>query len=121
MSAPHRLLLVDDETDFIAALAERLELRGYGTLTADTGQQALDLLAHEAVDVVVIDMMMPGLSGLQTLERIRQTWPSLPVLLLSGNANQTDADEVLRHGKTAVLVKPVELKVLLEALHTLTT
>ena len=119
MSDSLNLLLVDDEEDFVQTLAERLDLRGHTVGVVHNGEDALEFLTKTPVDAVVMDMMMPGLSGLETLHRIREDRPDLPVVLLSGNTAEAEAEKARGYGAIS-LVKPVDLQVLLDALQTLT-
>ena len=116
MSAPS-LLLVDDEVEFVETLAERLELRGHSAAVVHNGMDALAFLEKNQVDAVVRDMVMPGLSGRETLQRIRKNRPNLPVVLLSGNVAE-DEEEAFP-GPSAALHKPVNLERLLETLRAL--
>ncbi|MPZ48642.1 MAG: response regulator [Dehalococcoidia bacterium] len=85
------VLVVDDEPDIVALMRDFLEAEGYGVLTAGDGETALNLLEREQIDCVLLDIMMPGLSGFDVVRRIRKDG-ELPVLLLS--AKQEDADKI---------------------------
>ena len=76
-----KVLLVDDEEDFVSALAERLQLRGMDVQFTLDGESALSLIETCLPDVVVLDVMMPGLSGADVLQRIQARHPKMPVLL----------------------------------------
>jgi len=78
-----RLLIVDDEADFRAALARRLEKRGAVVTQAANGEEALASLAKESVDVVLLDVRMPGMDGLEALVRIRAIQPDVPIILFT--------------------------------------
>ena len=80
-------LLVDDEVDFVASLGQRLELRGLPTLTATSGPDALEILRGQPVDVVVLDVRMPGMDGIETLRRIKEAHPLVEVVMLTGHAD----------------------------------
>jgi signal transduction histidine kinase len=108
-----RLLLVDDEADFRHALQQRLSLRGMAVREAGGGQEALEFLAQEKADVVVLDVRMPGMSGLAVLERIRQDHPETEVIMLTGHASAADGVQGIKAGAFDYLTKPVELDHLL--------
>jgi two-component system C4-dicarboxylate transport response regulator DctD len=113
MSAPKaaiRLLMVDDERDFLSAVAPGLERRGFEVKTAENGRTALDLLAREAFDVVVLDVKMPGLDGISVFRRISELAPQLPVIMLTGHGNIQDAFETSRQGVYEYLTKPCRVE-----------
>ena len=109
-----RVLLVDDEIDFLTSLGQRLELRGLPTLTAANGPDALAILDQEPVDVVVLDVRMPGMDGIEILHRIKDTHPRVEVVMLTGHADLESALEGMRFGFFDYLTKPVQLPQLLE-------
>ena len=78
-----RVLLVDDEVDFITSLAQRLEIREVPTVTAASGEEALEVLDEQKVDVVVLDVRMPGMDGIETLQRIKENHPRVEVVMLT--------------------------------------
>jgi DNA-binding response OmpR family regulator len=101
-----RILLVDDEKTFVASNAKMLRNRGYDVLTAFDGQAALDILAENDIDVVVLDVKMPGMDGLSVLTKIRTGFPLVEVILLSGHASFEAAVEGLKIGAGDYLMKP---------------
>ena len=105
-----KILLIDDEEEFANTLAERLELRGYQTRTAVCGEDGLNLLAGEAFDIAVLDLMMPGMSGLDTLRRIKTDKPDMPVVLLTGHGSTREGMEGMRLGAFDYLMKPLDIK-----------
>ncbi len=105
-----KVLLVDDEEDFVSTLAERLALRGVKTRTAFNGEQALREVATDPPDIVVLDVMMPGMSGIDVLERIKADHPNLPVILLTGIGSAKDGVEGMRLGAFDYLMKPLQLE-----------
>jgi DNA-binding NtrC family response regulator len=107
---PIRVLLVDDEKELLESLRPVLERRHMQVLTAADGQQALDLLADCAVDVVVLDVKMPGLDGLEVLRRIKQDQPLLEVILLTGHPTLTTAVQGVKQGARDYLVKPPDIE-----------
>ncbi len=111
-----RVLLIDDENEFVDTLAERLELRGYKPSIAYGGQAALEALRAEKPDVVVLDMLMPGMSGEETLRRLKDMCPDLPVIVLSGHGMVKDGSAGTADQAFACLTKPLALSALLETL-----
>ena len=101
-----RVLLVDDEPVFVDTMSKVLKARGYGVGTAAGGVEALEELLFNRYDVVVLDLRMPGMDGIATLERIRKRDPLLPVILLSGHADMSKAVEAMQHGAVDYMVKP---------------
>lgn len=109
-----KVLLVDDEKEFVTTLSERLHLRGVQSQTAFDGQEALRLIEENPPQVVVLDMMMPGMGGLEVLERIRRWYPDIPVILLTGHSSTKDGMKGMRLGAFDYLVKPLNIGELIE-------
>ena len=109
-----KLLLVDDEMEFVSTLTERLCLRGFDATMALSGEQALRLIASDPPQVVVLDAMMPGSKGLDVLKRMKQEYPKIQVILLSGNLSTTDGAEGMRLGAFEYLFKPLSIDELIE-------
>jgi DNA-binding NtrC family response regulator len=105
-----KVLLVDDEEDFVSTLAERLALRGVEARTAFNGEQALKAVATDPPQVVVLDVMMPGMSGLEVLKRIKEDFPALPVILLTGIGSAKEGVDGIRLGAFDYLMKPLQLE-----------
>jgi two-component system, OmpR family, response regulator CpxR len=105
-----RVLLVDDEKEFVDALAERLEIRDFEITKAFDGDEALERVANTDVDVVVLDVLMPGKDGLTTLREIKKAKPLVEVIMLTGNATVPSAIEGLQSGAYDFLMKPTETK-----------
>ena len=103
------VLLVDDETDFLAALTKRLTARKFNVLCADNGHKALDLLAQEKVDVVVLDVKMPGMDGIETITRIKKVSPLVEVIMLTGHASLETSIEGMALGAFDYMLKPVAI------------
>ena len=112
-----RVLLVDDEEEFVETLAERMRTRGMEVATTNSGADALDLVDHEDFDVVVLDLKMPGIDGLEALKRIKGRRPDIQVVLLTGYATVEKGVEAIKHGALEFLEKPVDLASLTEAIH----
>jgi DNA-binding response OmpR family regulator len=112
--AKWKVLLVDDEEEFASTLAERLRLRGIDAVTANDGEEALGLLEVELPQVVVLDMMMPGLGGIEVLRLIKRDYPQLPVIMLTGRGSTKDGIEGMRLGAFDYLMKPLKIEDLLQ-------
>lgn len=108
-----RVLLVDDEPDFLRTLSKRLSLRKLHVLTADSGEQALKVLDAEGVDVVVLDVKMPGMDGIATIRAIKDKNPLVEVIMLTGHANLEASLEGMELGAFDYLLKPAEVDQLL--------
>ncbi|MBU0986876.1 MAG: response regulator, partial [Proteobacteria bacterium] len=108
-----RLLLVDDEADFRQAIARRLAKRGLVPEQAQSGQECLTVLAKKSMDVVVLDVKMPGMDGIETLGHIKNKHPKTEVILLTGQATTQDGVEGIKAGAFDYLTKPIELDHLL--------
>src|SRR5690349_18455523 len=116
---PHKidLLLVDDDTDFRESVARRFMRRGFQVHEATHGEQALQLATMRQFDVVVLDMVMPGLSGVQVLEQLKLTNPESEVIMLTGQGTIETAVRAMKLGAYDFLTKPfplAELEVLIE-------
>jgi len=109
-----RVLLVDDEPLFLESMGKVLKLRGYQVGAVTGGVEALEELRFGRYDVVVLDLRMPGLDGIATLERIRKQDAFLPVILLSGHADMSKAVEAMQHGAVDYLLKPAPVEKLCE-------
>ncbi|MFH2092484.1 MAG: response regulator [Pseudomonadota bacterium] len=107
------ILLIDDEIEFISTLAERLELRGYTAKTAEDGESGISMLTNESFDMIILDLMMPGLNGLDTLRQIKTIDPCIPVILLTGHGSTKDGMEGMRIGAYDFLIKPIDINELL--------
>ena len=108
-----RVLLVDDEAEFIETLGKRLSRRGLTVHLANSGQQALELIPDTELDVVVLDVKMPGMDGIEALQKIKALKPELEVLMLTAHANVEVAMRGMELGAFDYLMKPVELDELL--------
>ncbi|PKN09955.1 MAG: response regulator [Deltaproteobacteria bacterium HGW-Deltaproteobacteria-8] len=109
-----KILLVDDEREFITTLAERLELRGIPARVCFDGESALEAIAAEEPHVVVLDVLMPGIKGLEVLERVKRTNPGVQVLLLTGHGSTRDGIEGMRLGAYDYMMKPLNIDTLIE-------
>jgi DNA-binding NtrC family response regulator len=108
-----KLLLVDDEEQFRQTLGKRLNEYGYDVEGVGTGMEALELLGKKPIDVVVLDIRMPGLSGIETLTEIRNKNIGVEVILLTGHSDVPSAVEGMRLGAFDYLMKPHDFQSLL--------
>jgi len=115
-SAPGALkvLFVDDEEDFVRTMAERLEMREVGSEVALDGNQALQMLENEIPDVMVLDLRMPGLDGMEVLRRVKKMYPQIEVIILTGHGSESDEQEARRLGAFDYLRKPVDINDLMK-------
>jgi DNA-binding NtrC family response regulator len=114
------VLLVDDKEEFISALAERLILHGMEVETATNGEDALAMVQEKTIDVVVLDVIMPGMSGLEILKRVKKTHPDIQVILLTGHGSTKEGIEGMHLGAFDFLTKPVDLEELIAKMKTST-
>jgi len=101
------ILVVDDESNIRRMVSRLLESEGYRTREAVDGRAALDEVESEEPDIILLDLAMPELDGLATLERLRSGWPSLPVVMMSGQATLTDAVQATKLGAFHFIEKPL--------------
>jgi DNA-binding NtrC family response regulator len=109
-----KILLVDDEHEFITTLAERLELRGIAARVVFDGESALLAVAQDEPHVMVLDVLMPGIKGLEVLERVKRSNPRVQVLLLTGHGSTRDGIEGMRLGAFDYMMKPLNIDTLIE-------
>jgi DNA-binding NtrC family response regulator len=109
-----KVLLVDDEEDYVRTMAERLEIREMGSEVALNGEQALAMLEEELPDVMVLDLKMPGMGGMAVLERVKREFPQLQVIIMTGHGSEKEEVEARRLGAFDYLTKPVDIKDLME-------
>ena len=105
---PTNILLVDDEKDFVEILAMRLEEAGEKVTPAYDGQMCLDILDKEPIDVVILDIKMPGMDGINTLHKIKIMQPLVEVILLTGHGSTETAIEGMKLGAFDYLLKPAD-------------
>jgi len=107
-----KILLVDDEADFLEALSERMRLRGMDVATSASAQEALEAVEEGTFDAVVLDLMMPGMDGLEALRILKQKDPKLQVILLTGHASVEKGVEAMKRGAMDLLEKPADIETL---------
>ncbi|RJP67050.1 MAG: response regulator [Candidatus Abyssobacteria bacterium SURF_17] len=109
-----KILLVDDEEEFILILSERMKSRGMSVETAESGPAAIKKAEKQDFDAVILDMMMPGMDGIETLKRLREVNPNLQVIMLTGHATLPNAVEAVKLGAADFLEKPANIATLIE-------
>lgn len=113
---PSRVLLVDDEKQFVQTLSERLQLRNMGTAVAYDGESALKQIERDEPEVMVLDLMMPGINGFEVLKQVKQNRPEVEVIVLTGHGSDQDEETCMNLGAFAYLHKPVDIEVLSQKL-----
>ncbi len=112
---PH-VLVVDDEKEFADTLAKRLGLRDFKTAVAYSGQEALTLIDKTNIDLVILDVLMPGMDGCDTLAHIKASHPLIQVLMLTGEATVERAIAGMKAGALDFLMKPCDIEMISEKL-----
>jgi DNA-binding NtrC family response regulator len=113
MSGPD-VLLVDDEVEFVELLAERLGARGLRVETANSGPAAVARAEEKTFDAIILDLAMPGMNGIETLQRLRATNPDLQIILLTGHATIDTSVTAMKLGAVDILEKPADLATLVK-------
>ncbi|MBI9082935.1 MAG: response regulator [Desulfobacterales bacterium] len=111
-----KLLLVDDEREFVHTLSERLQMRDMDSAVTYDGESALDMVADDEPEVMILDLKMPGIDGIEVLRKVKQTRPAIEVIILTGHGSETDRETCMALGAFAYLQKPVDIDVLTETL-----
>lgn len=109
-----KMMLVDDEERFLATTQKLLSKKGYDVLTAASGLEALEILEKKIIHVVILDVKMPGMDGIQTLKEIKSRFPLVEVIMLTGHATVESAVDGLKSGATDYLMKPTGLDELIQ-------
>ena len=105
---PARVLVVDDEKDFVEMFALRLEGQGEKVSTAHSGKEALKVLENKIIDVVILDIRMPGMDGIDTLKQIKKLYPIVEVIMLTGHGSTQTAVEGMKLGAFDYMIKPAD-------------
>jgi DNA-binding NtrC family response regulator len=113
-SAQRRILVVDDDESVLAGLVATLERDGHAVAVAQTGDAAFEALARTTFDLVITDLKMPGVSGLEVVDRVCKTHAAAKVVVISGYPTRTAAEEAMRRGADDFLLKPVHSSRLLQ-------
>jgi DNA-binding NtrC family response regulator len=107
---PAKVLIVDDEKDFVEMFSLRLETQGEKVSTAFSGKEALAVLEKAPIDVVILDIRMPGMDGIDTLKQIKKLYPIVEVILLTGHGSTETAVEGMKLGAFDYLMKPADFE-----------
>ncbi len=113
---PSKVLLVDDEREFVQTLSERLIMRDMGSAVAYDGESALNLIAEDEPEVIIVDLKMPGVDGLEVLRKVKETRPEIEVIILTGHGHEEDRQLCMDLGAFAYLQKPLDINVLSETI-----
>lgn len=111
------VLIVDDEEVFAKTLAERLNMRDYKIAVAFNGKDAIDQIGKQNLDVVILDVSMPGMDGVEALREIKKIKPLTEVIMLTGNATIETAIEGMKLGALDYLMKPCDMEDLMEKIN----
>ncbi len=107
---PYKIMVIDDEPEICNILKEFLEGLGYQVLTAQSGPEGLNLISQNVVDVLILDLNMPGMHGLDVLKKVKHTYPDISVIILTGFPSIDTAVESMKLGAYDYLVKPIDFK-----------
>jgi len=113
---PSKVLLVDDERDFVQTLSERLIMRDMGSAVAYDGESALNMIKDEEPEVMILDLRMPGIDGIEVLRQVKSSNPDIEVIVLTGHGTEKDKETCMALGAFAFLQKPVDIQVLSQTL-----
>jgi DNA-binding response OmpR family regulator len=116
MNREMKVLLVDDEEEFVKTLAERIEMREVKSGVALNGEEALKAMDEDLPDVMVLDLKMPGIDGLEVLRRAKKAYPGVQIIMLTGHGSEKDEKEARRLGVFEYLQKPVEFEKLMRTI-----
>jgi len=103
------VLLVDDEEEFVTTLSERIQMRNFISSVAFTGEQALQIVEEQVPDVMILDLKMPGIDGMEVIRRMKKTCPTVKIIILTGHGSEKDKEEALSLGAFGYLQKPVQI------------
>ena len=109
-----KALLVDDEQDLAATLTKRLKIRGIDAYYTTSGQKALEQLKNQTFDIAIVDLKMPGLSGIEFMKKVRQNDKKIKFIFVSGHSSKQEAEEGLKEGAFDFLLKPVDIDILVQ-------
>ncbi len=111
------VLLIDDDEEFLELLSERLETRGMRVITALSGQEALGMVQRLEFDIIVIDLSMPGMNGIETLKKIKKLHPHTETIMLTGHASLQSGIEAMKSGAEDYLEKPADIEMLTQKIN----
>ncbi|RJP19740.1 MAG: response regulator [Candidatus Omnitrophota bacterium] len=109
-----KVLLIDDEAELVFTLAERLVIRGIDAAAVTNGEAALKILEQKEFDVVLADVKMPGLGGIDLTKKIKKEHPHTQIILMTGRGSEEESTQGLREGAFDYLLKPVDINILID-------
>jgi DNA-binding NtrC family response regulator len=109
-----RVLLVDDEEEYLEIMSERMRARDIEVTTSTSAREALDMIATESFDAVIMDFMMPEMNGIEALKAIKEKNPEMQIILLTGHATVEKTVEAMKAGAMDLIEKPADLDALSE-------
>lgn len=109
-----KILLVDDEVDFVNTLAKRLQMRDLKTDAVYSGEQAVSFVKEQEPDVMVLDLRMPGMDGIEALRQIKKAYPNTQVIILTAHGTEKEKEEAEKLGVFDFLKKPVDIGTLMD-------
>ena len=115
-NTPSKVLLVDDEREFVQTLSERLQLRDMGSAVVFSGESALEVVKDDEPEVMLLDLKMPGIDGIEVLRKVKETKPEIEIIILTGHGSEDDRKICMELGAFAYLHKPVDINLLSETL-----
>ncbi len=113
---PSKVLLVDDEIEYVHTLSERLKTRQFDSSIVYDGEEALDVVNEEEPDVMILDLKMPGIDGIEVLRKVKKTNPNIEVIIVTGHGSVKEKELATELGAFAYLEKPVDIEVLTQAM-----
>ena len=111
-----KILLVDDEEEFVKALSERMQMRNLLADVALSGEEAMNTMDENLPDVMVLDLKMPGMDGMEVLRRAKKAYPGVQIIMLTGHGSEKDEQEARRLGVFEYLHKPVAIEKLMKTI-----
>ena len=109
-----KVLLVDEEEEFVRTLSERIQLRDIGSKVVLDGEKAVESLEEEIPDVMVLDLKMPGMNGIEVLKKVKEAYPQVKVVMLTGHGTIQTGIEGMKLGAYDFLIKPTDTLDLVE-------
>ncbi len=116
VEVPSKILLVDDEKEFVQTLSERLQMRNMGTAVVYDGNSALAQVQRDEPEVMIIDLKMPGIDGMELLKQVKQTCPRIQVIVMTGHGSEQDKKKCMDLGAFSYMQKPIDINLLSESL-----
>ncbi|MFC1563351.1 response regulator [candidate division KSB1 bacterium] len=117
LEVPSKVLLVDDEVEYVHTLSERLKTRSLDSSIVYDGEEALDVVNEEEPEVMILDLKMPGIDGIEVLRKVKKTKPEVEVIIVTGHGSVKEKELAMELGAFAYLEKPVDIEVLTKTMH----